>query len=84
MAELDAAGTYSVGAAGLGIAFLDGSGPFRALLPGAQADSQEAERLGQASAFASQTLVAGTKTGRGDGVTLRPGGTCYWLRYVDW
>ena len=41
-----------------------------ALLPGAQTGSQEADRVGQAGAFAGETLVVGAKTGRGDGFQL--------------
>lgn len=62
-----------MGEAGLGTAFPDGSGSLRALLQKAQTGAQEADRLGQANAFASQALAAWAKTGRGDGCELR----CY-------
>jgi hypothetical protein len=62
LVEFDAAGSYSMGEEGLGIALPDGAGSFGTLLRKAQMSSQEAGRLGQAGAFASQTLAAGTKT----------------------
>jgi hypothetical protein len=65
-----AAGSYSMGEEGLGIALPDGAGSFGTLLRKAQMSSQGADRLGQTGAFASQTLAAGPKTDRGDGWRL--------------
>src|SRR6516165_11524985 len=58
MAVSHAAAADPMGWAGLGIAVSDRSRPLRALCTQAAATTQEADRLGQADAAASRTLVA--------------------------
>ncbi len=64
LAQPDAVGAGSMGAAGAGPAAPDGAGPLGVLLPNARAAAQEADRLGTATRAASPPLAARPRIGR--------------------